>query len=473
MPRYNHLARGSSSDTKSFQSKIWEEIPNIDIARKVAKLGVLLFFLVIIAAIWAPWQQTVPGEGKVIAFSASERTQRIDATISGRVSKWHVREGQSVKRGDMIAELSDNDPEILLKFGTERESLENKLANHESRLTTLRERMDSIRASREAQLSSAQADIEMAQADLLSLEQSLISAQAELETGEIQLKRQQALGSSGLVSNRDLELAELAVRKARATEKAANASIAAAKNRLQSRMAASRRVEATSSAEIQSAELGIKDAENDVADAQGLLARLGVDISRQHAQILKATADGTIFRILVRENGEQVSKGQPVALVVPATSVRAVALHVDGNDASLIAEGKKVRLQFDGWPGIQFSGWPSVAVGTFGGVVSFVDATDNGDGSFRVVVIPDEKDEPWPDAKYLRQGVRARAWFLLKEVTLGFEIWRRLNGFPPSTYAMNEFEQESYSYSSEKETGSKKADKSKAKKKKSEGYEKK
>nr|MCH9680528.1 transporter [Deltaproteobacteria bacterium] len=87
--------------------------------------------------------------------------------------------------------------------------------------------------------------------------------------------------------------------------------------------------------------------------------------------------------------------------------------------------------QFEGWPAVQFVGWPSVAVGTFGGTVAFVDATDNGAGRFRVVVVPDG-EEPWPAARYLRQGVRANGWVLLNQVSIGYELWRQFNGFPPA-----------------------------------------
>lgn len=38
---------------------------------------------------------------------------------------------------------------------------------------------------------------------------------------------------------------------------------------------------------------------------------------------------------------------------------------------------------------------------------------------------------PWPSDEFLRQGARANGWVLLREVPLGFEIWRRLNGFAP------------------------------------------
>ncbi|MGB1276876.1 MAG: hypothetical protein ACPG77_14115 [Nannocystaceae bacterium] len=62
--------------------------------------------------------------------------------------------------------------------------------------------------------------------------------------------------------------------------------------------------------------------------------------------------------------------------------------------------------------------------------VAFVDATDNGQGQFRVVVVP-EAGTTWPDAQYLRQGVRANGWVLLNQVQLGYELWRQFNGFPP------------------------------------------
>jgi hypothetical protein len=82
---------------------------------------------------------------------------------------------------------------------------------------------------------------------------------------------------------------------------------------------------------------------------------------------------------------------EPLLVLVPSTTDRAVELLVDGNDAPLITAGSPVRLQFEGWPAVQFVGWPSVAVGTFGGRVALVDSTDNGQGKFRILVSPDPK----------------------------------------------------------------------------------
>ncbi|MCH9699640.1 MAG: secretion protein HlyD, partial [Gammaproteobacteria bacterium] len=63
--------------------------------------------------------------------------------------------------------------------------------------------------------------------------------------------------------------------------------------------------------------------------------------------------------------------------------------------------------------------------------VSFVDASSSLKGKFRVLIIPDERDHPWPSARYLRQGGAVKSWILLQQVSLGYEIWRQLNGFPP------------------------------------------
>ena len=165
--------------------------------------------------------------------------------------------------------------------------------------------------------------------------------------------------------------------------------------------------------------------------AEAELARIDVRLARQETMVVRAPAPGTVLRLSGGVGGEMVKAGDSLLVFVPDTEHRAVELWVDGVDIPLIAEGRRVRIQFEGWPAVQFTGWPSVAVGTFGGRVTLIDATDDGQGRFRIVVTPDLRDEPWPSGRYLRQGVRANGWVLLDQVTLGYELWRRFNGFPP------------------------------------------
>lgn len=153
-------------------------------------------------------------------------------------------------------------------------------------------------------------------------------------------------------------------------------------------------------------------------------------LSRQQSQLLLAPTDGTIVRLQVGSTNIVVNQGQVLAIFVPKSEELSVQIFIKGNDLPLVYEGRKVRLQFEGWPAIQFSGWPSVAIGTFGGEVKFVDQTATPEGFFRVIVVPGK--EKWPASRFIRQGTRVNGWILLNNVAVGYEVWRQFNGFPPS-----------------------------------------
>jgi len=187
---------------------------------------------------------------------------------------------------------------------------------------------------------------------------------------------------------------------------------------------------------VESAKAGRQAASVDVAATQEKVASFASRIAQQSSQLITAPRAGTIFRMYAAPGAELVKAGDPLVSLIPDTESRAVELWVDGNNVPLIDEGRPVRLQFEGWPAVQFSGWPAVAVGTFGGRVSLVDPSADAQGRFRLLVVPDPDDEPWPEPIYLRQGVRANGFVLLDQVSLGYELWRQANDFPP-TVAMD------------------------------------
>jgi hypothetical protein len=130
--------------------------------------------------------------------------------------------------------------------------------------------------------------------------------------------------------------------------------------------------------------------------------------------------------------GETIKEGDAVCTVMPEVTDLAVEMYVKAMDIPLISKGRRVRVEFDGWPALQFSGWPSVSVGSFGGTVEVIDYVSTQPGEFRMLVIPDKNEEPWP--QQLRVGSGTRGWVMLENVPVWYEIWRKLNGFPPSLY---------------------------------------
>jgi multidrug efflux pump subunit AcrA (membrane-fusion protein) len=169
--------------------------------------------------------------------------------------------------------------------------------------------------------------------------------------------------------------------------------------------------------------------------SQVMLQQSETKLSQQSAQIITAPRDGMIVKITAGNLATSVKVGDILATLVPSNIEPAVALYMHGIDIALIYAGRKVRLQFEGWPSVQFSGWPSTAIGTFGGVVASVDPMVSMNGRFRILVKPDPDDKPWPKNRYLHYGARVKGYVLLEKVKLAYEFWRQLNAFPPEYVA--------------------------------------
>ncbi len=187
--------------------------------------------------------------------------------------------------------------------------------------------------------------------------------------------------------------------------------------------------------DVEKAKIDYQKLISDEEEAASSLYKIEVQLARQQTQIVTAPKDGNILRVYHGSGNVLVKAGESLATFVPRIKTPAVELYIDANDLPLIEPGQHVRLQFEGWPAVQFSGWPSAAIGTFGAKVQNVDSLVMEDGKFRIIAIEDKllDTDEWPDYRFLRQGGRVKGWVLLNKVTLGYEWWRKLNGFPPSS----------------------------------------
>jgi adhesin transport system membrane fusion protein len=405
------------------------EVSTSTAARRIGGLLLLLFLVAPVALTMLPWRQSVVGGGRVVGYAPLDRQLNIEAPVGGRVREWFVVEGSQVKAGDKIARISDNDPEYLDALKSQLEAARQKLttADMEKKLYgDVTTRFESVRSMA---TQAAENGVEVSRQKVLSEDQELAAMTAALGADKLQYERIGRLLPQGLASSREYELAEQKYKESLAKKQKAEAGLAAAKSDLAGKKNYLGEVTSKAEAEVHKAEAEVQKATGKMAETRKEIQDLEVKVRRQNAQDVVAPRDGTIFRLVVNQGAEQVKEGDAIAVMVPDAADLAVELLLDGNDIPLVHPGDTVRLQFEGWPAVQFVGWPSVAIGSFGGRVALVDSTDNGKGKFRVVVRPDDTD-PWPSGRYLRQGVRAKGWVLLREVRLGYEIWRRLNGFP-------------------------------------------
>jgi len=343
------MNRKTNQDLESFTNLNNIEIPNyIQVLSRIFIASLVLIALILILT---PWQQNSKGFGYIIANDPNDRAQEINSPISGRIKKWHVRDGSRVKQNDIIAEIVDNDPQILERIRAERDAKKRKLE----------------------------------------------VAKIASETSKINYERQNDLFQKGLSSRRDFEEAKIEYKKLLASAESAASEFAESETKL----------------------------------------------SRQENQIIYAPKDGVVLRVLSGNNATVVKAGDKIATFAPNLSDPAIELYVNSNDIPLVFEGRKVRLQFEGWPAIQFSGWPSLAIGTFGGVVTAIDSAISENGKFRVIVKKAE-GENWPDQRFLRHGTKVYGWVLLNNVKLGYEIWRQINSFPPEFDQQNKSENQHF-----------------------------
>lgn len=442
------------------------ELPALQMAskrrasRRFGRIVLFLLLLVPIPLALAPWQQNLPGEGRVIEFDPANRPIPIQARTNGIAAKWHVREGQKVKAGDPIVDLMDNDPDILDRLQEELDATQRKRQAAIQKRQQFTQQVTSAQEARAAAMQLADDEIAAALQSVTVAKQAKTVADEKLKLTATALKMWEGLVADRIGAGFDLQKAKQEHSVAIAQQRAREAAVAGAEANLRAKRSARLRVERSEEVKVQNARAKRDAADGEVATADASLPKLRRNLARQRQQQVTAPTDGFVQRLNANgQAGGFVKQGQTLATLVPEASQVAVELYIDGNDISFVDIGRHVRLQFEGWPAVQWVGWPSAAVGTFGGKVAFIDRFDNGSGKFRIMVVPDDRplyqpegtiadwlrgiltfttrqeerrSPPWPDDIYLRQGMRAKGWVVLDSVSLGFEIWRQLNGFPPS-----------------------------------------
>jgi membrane fusion protein, adhesin transport system len=299
--------------------------------------------------------------------------------------------------------------------------------------------------SRENAVPAAEQRIAQAQDRLYAAQQTVDVAEQNIKTAQWQLDRVNSLYEKGLRSQRDQQVSQLDNVRAKTELQRAKSAYDVVKKDAEISALDYKRVSADTEASINAIKASLAEANQVIATTSADIDKLEIDIQnmaeRVQQRAVRAPCAGRVVRLNRVGAGETVSAGTILATIVPGTNDRAAAIMIRDYDAPLISVGDPVRLSISGWPSLQFVGWPSVAVGTFAGRIAVVDAVDDGQHFYRIIVVPDheaiaaKKEEPWPSPKYLRPGAKATGWVLLKNVPLWYELWRQFNGFQPTVPA--------------------------------------
>ena len=434
------------SDNNEFNSERINEydsftkIIKIDLAKKIVYWVMYLFILVIVFS-FLPWTQNISCKGYVTTLNPEQKPQSVYSTIAGKIDKWYVREGQSVRKGDTLVHITEIKVNYFDTMLIERtmDQINAKTASKAAYLDKVNALNEQLNATQEALvLKSEQLQNKIKQYELKLKSDSfqVQAAQIAFEVANKQYLRTDTLYEIGIKSLTELEnkTYKMQESKAKLTDYQnkylstqndllnAKIEINSTRSEYQNKIAKIR-------SDIMSALSNSYDTESQISKLQNTFENYK---NRRQFYYILAPQDGYVTEILKKGISEIVKDAEPMLKIMPLKYELAVEMMINPMDYPLLHTGQRTSFIFDGWPAFVFSGWPNQSFGTFQGTVLAIDNVANKKGKYRVLVVPDESQKVWPDA--LRVGTGASCMVMLTDVPIWYELWRQLNGFPPEFY---------------------------------------
>lgn len=157
------------------------------------------FCVAFLVILFLPWIAFSTGTGHLTAINPSERVQTMTAPVTGFIGQWHVSEGESLKKGQVIAELSDNDPGLIGRYSQETDAAQAALRAAELMKSTAEINLKRQRTLFEQGL-SARKDYEKAKIEFAKLDMEASKAIVNVTKAQTQFSRQ---SSQKLLAPRD------------------------------------------------------------------------------------------------------------------------------------------------------------------------------------------------------------------------------------------------------------------------------
>lgn len=399
----------------------------------------ILITLVVVA--FLPWTQNIRAKGAVTTLRQEQRPQELNTIIAGKVVKWHVKEGDFVKAGDTILQLGEVkveyfDPQLLER--TKQQITAKQMANqgYASKAQTAAVQIDALIEGRKLKLSQLDNKIKQQYLKLQSDSMDLSAVNNEYSVSKRQIDAAKLMLDSGVISLTDFERRKVSFQNSQAKRIGSESKFLQSKQELNNLFIEKNSTIQEYTDKISKAEGERFSSLSNIASGEADVSKLENSYSnydiRNQLYYIRAPQSGQITKAKKAGLGEMLKEGEMIVEIVPTDVQHAIELFVSPMDVPLISKGQKVRFIFDGFPAIVFSGWPNSSYGTFGGVVSAIETSVSTNGKFRILVTEDPKEKPWP--KQLSIGGGANGIALLKDVSIWYELWRNINGFPPEYY---------------------------------------
>lgn len=425
------------------QLKSLENIYHINKKSNVAK-WFLFTFLAFVFIMFLPWTQNIKTQGNVNTLFQEQRPQKLNSPIPGRIIKWYVKNGDVVKKGDTILQISEIKDDYLDPLLVERtqEQVQAKKGvrdYYNAKISTTENQIVAISAAKDLKLNQIKIKIAQLQNKLKAEQAELTAVNNELKIAQDQLNRQNKMYEEGLVSLTQLQQRNVSYQNALAKKTSAENKLAQTQQEITAQNIEQNAVIQEYTEKLSKTEGDRFQSMGQVAGSTGDIAKLENQVAtykvRKGLYYILATQDGQITQLTKAGIGEIVKDAETIGIIVPKKIDYIAEIYVKPVDLPLIRENQKVMLTFDGFPAIVFSGWPNSSYGTFSGKIIAIENSISENGLFKAIVAEDKTQKRWPPN--MKIGTGASGIAILNDVPIWYEIWRNINGFPPDYYQVN------------------------------------
>lgn len=401
----------------------------------------LFIFIGGIITLFLPWTQNIKVKGSVTSLYQEQRPQQLNSPIPGKIIKWNIKNGDYVKKGDTLLQLSEIkddylDPLLVQRTQDQVNAKKGVREYYEAKVGTVNNQFQALHAARDLKLNQLKIKISQLNNKLTGEEAELAAAINELSLSEDQFSRQKKMYDEGLVSLTQFQQRSISYQNAVAKKSASENKVAQTRQEISN-------IGIEQNSVIQDYTEKLSKTEGDrfqnmgqIEGSDGDIAKLENQVAnykaRQGLYFIIASQDGQVVQLNKSGIGEMLKDGENIGTIVPTNVNYAVEIYIKPVDLPLVKEGQRVMCIFDGFPAIVFSGWPNSSYGTFAGKVVAVENNISSNGLFKAFVIEDKNEKQWPPKIKMGAGVQGIA--ILNDVPVWYELWRNINGFPPDYY---------------------------------------
>lgn len=418
----------------------FDKIYNIH-KKSYVKRWFLSFFILAIIVLFLPWTQNIKVMGNVTTLYQEQRPQQLNSPIPGKIIKWYVKNGDYVKKGDTILQLSEVkddyfDPLLVKRTEQQVEAKKGVRDYYEAKVGATNSQLQALSTAKDLKLNQIDIKISQLKNKLAGEEAELAAAKNELKLSEDQYARQKKMYDEGLVSLTQFQQRSISYQNAIAKKTASENKVLQTRQEISNMAIEQNAVIQDYTEKLSKTEGERFQSMGQVEGSEGDIAKLENQVAnykfRQGLYFIVASQDGQIVQLNKAGIGEILKETESIGIIVPKTVDYAVEIYIKPVDLPLIKEGQRVMCIFDGFPAIVFSGWPDSSYGTFAGKVIAIENNISANGLFKALIVEDKTQKRWPPK--IRMGTGVQGIAILNDVPIWYELWRNINGFPPDYY---------------------------------------